>query len=53
VFSLLGRVPQPGETVQDEQLKLTIIEADERKILRVRIQPAEQQEALLPPAMDS
>lgn len=53
VFSLLGRVPQPGETVQDEQLQLTIIEADERKIFRVRIQPAEPQQALLTPARDS
>lgn len=42
VFSQLGRMPSTGEIFDWNNLKMTIIEADKRKILRLRIeQPSE------------
>jgi CBS domain containing-hemolysin-like protein len=45
IFSLLGRIPMVGEIVQYKNLKLEILEADKRRIHRVRIQeqPKEQE----------
>jgi len=37
IFHLIGRIPTNGEIVEGAGLQLTIIEADERKIIRVRI----------------
>ncbi len=38
LFSSLGRIPQTGETFQYRNLLFTIIEAEERKINRVRLE---------------
>lgn len=38
VFSQLGRVPSPGETVSWQHLKFTVLTADPRKIHRLRIE---------------
>ncbi|HSE41110.1 MAG TPA: hemolysin family protein [Acidobacteriota bacterium] len=45
IFSVLGRIPMVGEVVQYKNLKLEILEADKRRIHRVRIQelPKEQE----------
>jgi CBS domain containing-hemolysin-like protein len=37
IFHLIGKIPTNGEIVEGSGLQLTIIEADERKIIRVRI----------------
>lgn len=41
VFSQLGRVPAPGETLVWNGLRITVIDADKRKINRLRIEPVE------------
>lgn len=38
VFSQLGRMPSAGETLEWNQLKVTVIDADKRKINRLRIE---------------
>ncbi|WP_246128240.1 hemolysin family protein [Planctopirus ephydatiae] len=42
VFSQLGRMPSTGEIFDWNNLKMTIIEADKRKILRLRIEQPSQ-----------
>lgn len=37
IFHLIGKIPTSGEIVEGAGLQLTIIEADERKIIRVRV----------------
>ncbi|MEJ2363628.1 MAG: transporter associated domain-containing protein, partial [Deltaproteobacteria bacterium] len=37
IISLLGRVPQPNETITHAPLEMTIESADERKIRKVRV----------------
>ncbi|HVV99156.1 MAG TPA: transporter associated domain-containing protein [Planctomycetaceae bacterium] len=48
MFSLLGRIPVVGEQFQWNQLRFTVLEADNRKIVRLRIEaehPTETQSA--------
>ncbi len=42
IISLLGRVPQPRETLTHAPLEITIESADARKIRKVRIKVHEQ-----------
>jgi CBS domain containing-hemolysin-like protein len=44
IFSILGRIPLVGEVVQYRSLKLEILEADKRRIHRVRIQELPKEE---------
>lgn len=37
IFHLTGRIPEAGEVVTSDTLELTVLEADERRINRVRI----------------
>ena len=37
VLSRLGYIPKAGQTLQVEGLKITVLEAEERKIMRLRI----------------
>ena len=37
IFHLIGRIPEAGEVVISDTLELTVLEADERRISRVRI----------------
>lgn len=37
VFSLIGRVPKEGETLEFQNLTLEIIEADDRKISKIKV----------------
>ena len=39
VIHLLGHVPRQGEEVRDEHLLLTVVESDERKVRKIRVQP--------------
>ncbi|MEZ6061305.1 MAG: hemolysin family protein [Planctomycetaceae bacterium] len=43
LLSCFGRIPESGETHQWQNLKLTVLEADERRILRIRIDAEVQQ----------
>lgn len=38
VFSLLGRIPVEGEQFTWEQLRFTVLQADKRKVVRVRVE---------------
>ena len=38
IFHLTGKIPAAGEVVENDEILLTILEADERKIRRVRIE---------------
>jgi CBS domain containing-hemolysin-like protein len=42
IFSIVGRIPQVGEIVKYQNLNLEILEADKRRIHRVRIRQVEQ-----------
>ena len=37
IFHLTGRIPLSGEEVATDTIRLTVLEADERKISKVRI----------------
>jgi len=37
IFHLTGRIPRSGEVIESEDIVMTILDADERKIRRVRI----------------
>lgn len=37
IFHLIGRIPAVGEEIESDTLRLTVLEADERKIRKVRI----------------
>jgi putative hemolysin len=43
IFSVLGRIPKPGETVRYGRAAMTVIDADERKInkLKIELKPEE------------
>jgi len=38
VFSTLGRIPPSGEELMHENLKITILEAEDRRIIRLRLE---------------
>jgi len=38
VFSTLGRIPEPGEDFKWRQLKFDVLDADKRKIIKLRIE---------------
>jgi len=38
IFHLTGRIPRSGEIVENDDILLTVLDADERKIRRVRIE---------------
>jgi len=42
IFSVVGRIPMVGEIVKYENLNLEILEADKRRIHRLRIKPLPQ-----------
>jgi CBS domain containing-hemolysin-like protein len=50
IFHLTGRIPQAGEVVESDTLSLTVLEADERRIGKVRVvrRPDKEQEPELP-----
>ena len=37
VFSLLGKIPSVGEVVEHDNLRIEVMEADSRRVTRVRI----------------
>lgn len=37
-FHLTGRIPESGEVVNSENLRITVLEADERRVIRLRIE---------------
>lgn len=37
IFHLTGRIPESGEVVEYETIRMTVVAADERRIIRVRI----------------
>jgi CBS domain containing-hemolysin-like protein len=37
IFHLTGRIPAVGEEVENDTIRLTVLEADERRISKVRI----------------
>ncbi len=41
VFSTLGRIPRPGEQLQQDNLRITVLEATPRRIERLRIEVLE------------
>ena len=41
VFSTLGRIPRPGEQLQRDNLRITVLEATPRRIQRLRIEVLE------------
>jgi CBS domain containing-hemolysin-like protein len=40
VLSRLGYIPKTGEALQYDNLRITVLEADERRIIRLRIELA-------------
>ncbi len=42
LFSLVGRVPVEGETIDWHDHRFTVLAADQRKVTRLRIEPAKQ-----------
>ena len=44
VFAQLGSVPEPGATLDWQHAKITVLEADKRRILKLRIQVDESRE---------
>jgi len=38
IFHLTGRIPRSGEVAENHDIRLVILDADERKIRRVRIE---------------
>ena len=49
IFHLTGRIPRSGEVVENDDILLKILDADERKIRRVRI---ERKTESVPEAVD-
>jgi putative hemolysin len=45
ISGLLGRVPEPGETVEHDGLRFEVEKADERRILSVRIRRTDAEQA--------
>ncbi len=46
VFSTLGKIPEPGEQLVCHNVRITILEAEDRKINRLRIEATPQQAEL-------
>lgn len=44
ILSLLGHVPEPGETVEHREWRFTVVSVDGRRIDQVRIEPVNPQE---------
>ena len=44
VFSTLGRIPQPGEQFEHGNLRIEILEAEERRVKRLRLRVTRRQE---------
>jgi len=40
VSEIVGRIPQPGEVIEDEGLRFEILESTDRKVEKVRVSPA-------------
>jgi CBS domain containing-hemolysin-like protein len=45
VSSIAGRIPQPGEILEDEGLRFEILESTDRKVEKVRVSRAEPEKA--------
>lgn len=45
VSEIAGRIPQPGEVVTDDGLRFEVLESTDRKVLRVRVTPAQHHES--------
>ena len=43
VFDLMGRIPKKGDEVVFENLKITVQEADHRRVLKLKIQKQEEE----------
>jgi CBS domain containing-hemolysin-like protein len=43
VSEIVGRIPQPGEVIEDEGLRFEILESTDRKVEKVRVSPAHPQ----------
>jgi CBS domain containing-hemolysin-like protein len=41
VSEIAGRIPQPGEVISDDGLRFEVLESTDRKVLRVRVAPAQ------------
>jgi CBS domain containing-hemolysin-like protein len=48
ILSALGRIPRPGEQVILGRYELSVVDADERRILRVKVRARDQGEAPAP-----
>jgi CBS domain containing-hemolysin-like protein len=53
IISELGRIPEQGEEVTIRNLTLLVDEADSRHLMRLRVLPPADEEAPLPPSMDT
>ena len=42
VLTRLGHIPRPGETVDHEDRRLTVLEMDGRRIAKIRVEPIER-----------
>ncbi len=38
VFHIIGRIPSAGEVVMAEKMQITVLEADERRVVRLRVE---------------
>jgi putative hemolysin len=45
VSTIAGRIPQPGEVVEDEGLRFEILESTDRKIEKVRVSRSQPEQA--------
>ena len=41
VSEIAGRIPQPGEVIEDDKLRFEVLESTDRKVDRVRVTPAQ------------
>jgi putative hemolysin len=48
VVATLGKVPQRGEAFESSGVSLTVLEADERRVHRVKLLPVDKEEGSLP-----
>jgi len=38
VTNRLRRIPRPGDFIDDEDVRMTVVEADERSVIKVRVE---------------
>jgi CBS domain containing-hemolysin-like protein len=50
ILSVLGRIPRPGEQVILDRYELSVVDADERRILRVKVRTRSEAAAAPPPS---